>query len=87
MASSELKRWLSSVLVVGVVWEVVQVMLDGHEQSGEPRAAAQIRGEDHTWDRIVGRWMGRRDGPQQVTILQAPQPCVAVLAHCVNVNW
>lgn len=44
---------LSSFLVVGVVWEIVQVVFDSHEQTGETPAAPQFGGEDNAWDQAV----------------------------------
>lgn len=49
---------LSSVLVVGVVREVVKVMFDSHEQAGEPPAATQLGGEDDAWDQVVRSRVG-----------------------------
>lgn len=55
---------LSSVLVVGVVREVVKVMFDSHEQAGEPPAATQLGGEDDAWDQVVRSRVGWWDSPQ-----------------------
>ena len=55
---------LFSFLVVGVVREVVKVVFDGHEQAGEPPAAAQLGGEDHAGDHVVCGRVGRWDSPQ-----------------------
>lgn len=55
---------VSSFLIVSVVWEVVEVVFDSHEQPGEPSAAADIRGEDDARDQVVSSWVGRRDGPE-----------------------
>lgn len=49
---------LSSFLVVGVVWEVVKVVFDSHEQAGEPSAATQLGGEDDARDQVVCGWVG-----------------------------
>lgn len=68
-------------LVVGAVGEVVEVVLDGHEQAGQAPAAAQLGGEHHAGDEVVGGRVGRGDGPQQVSVSQAPYPGVAVLAN------
>ncbi len=44
---------LLSFLVVGVVWEVVKVVFDRHEEAGKPPAAAQLGGEDDARDEVV----------------------------------
>lgn len=67
------------VLVVGVVREIVEVVFDGHEQAGQTSSAAQLGGEDDARDQVVGSRVGRRDGPEQAAVLEAPQACVAIL--------
>lgn len=54
----------SSLLVVCVVWVVVKVVFDSHEQPGEPPAATDLGGEDDTWDQVVCGGVRRRDSPQ-----------------------
>ena len=46
------------LLVVRVVREVVQVMFDGHEQTGQTPAAPELRGENHAGDEVFGRGVG-----------------------------
>lgn len=54
----------SYFLVVSVVWVVVKVVFDSHEQPREPPAATYLGREDDTWDQIVCRGVRRRDSPQ-----------------------
>lgn len=60
------------VLVVCVVREIVEVVFDGHEQAGQTSSAAQLGGEDHAWDQVVGSGVGGRDGPEQAAVSEAP---------------
>lgn len=72
---------LQAVPCTLTIGKVVEVPSHGHEQPRCPLRAPEPRGEGHTGDVGFGRGVWGGDGPEQKAVVQAPDPCVAVLAH------
>lgn len=63
------------------VGEIVKVLLDGHEQPRRSPEAPKPRREGHTGNVGPGGGVWGGYGSEQVGVVEAPDPGVAVLAH------
>lgn len=68
----------SAELAVG---ETVKVLPDSHEQPRGSLEASELRREGHAGNVSLGSGIWGGYGSEQVGIVEAPDSCVAVLAH------